>query len=104
MVKAKMLNFSNILAINPNVSGPKSSSLHCGKREACGNESRLSCAVCVSRACGSSSALTMRRIREALSVYLRGWPLGIVPCSKALELVSLTFIQPCMWFLHDGTG
>ena len=26
-----------------------------------------------------------------------------VPCSKSQEWDSWTFIQPCMWFLHDGT-
>ena len=26
-----------------------------------------------------------------------------VLCSKAREYDSQTFIQPCMWFLHDGT-
>ena len=27
-----------------------------------------------------------------------------VPCSKAREWDSRTFIHPFMWFLHDGTG
>ena len=27
-----------------------------------------------------------------------------IPCSKAREWDSWTFIQLCMWFLHDGTG
>ena len=29
--------------------------------------------------------------------------LSRVPWSKAREYDSRTFIQPCMWFLHDGT-